>query len=127
MSHAKVNLRELPDMAREHGLAQSQEARFARSPLQAESTGITYLKVKPGQREAFAHRHAEAEEVLVVLSGSGSVKLDEELVALAPYDAVRVSPTVTRRLQADADGLEVLIVGRHVSGDAEIVNGFWEE
>jgi mannose-6-phosphate isomerase-like protein (cupin superfamily) len=81
--------------------------------------------VKPGRREAFAHRHRDAEEVFLVLSGSGRVKLDDELVELAPLDAVRVSPGITRALEAGDDGLEVLIFGPHVENDAEMVHDFW--
>ncbi|HEY6398114.1 MAG TPA: cupin domain-containing protein, partial [Solirubrobacteraceae bacterium] len=82
MSYAKKNLRDVKDMAADHGLSDTQEARFARADLGAEQTGINYLTVKPGRREAFAHRHHEAEEIYVVLAGSGRVKLDDELVEL---------------------------------------------
>jgi quercetin dioxygenase-like cupin family protein len=61
-----------------------------------------------------------------VLSGSGRVKLDDDLVDLAELDAVRVSPGVTRSLQAGPDGLAVLIVGPRVEGDAELVQDFWD-
>ena len=82
MSYAKKNLREVEDMAVKHGMSDHQEARFARGDLGTEQTGLNYLIVKPGQREAFAHRHQTAEEVYVVLGGSGRVKLDDELVEL---------------------------------------------
>src|SRR6188474_2023646 len=96
MSYAKTNLRAVNDSAAEHGLSETQEARFPRADLGAEQTGLNLLTVKPSKREAFAHRHQKAEEIYVVLSGSGHVKLDEELVELAPFDAVRVGPGVTR-------------------------------
>ncbi|HEX6761436.1 MAG TPA: cupin domain-containing protein [Gaiellaceae bacterium] len=127
MSYAKTNLRSVADSAAEHGLSERQEARFPRADLAAEQTGINYLTVKPGRREAFAHRHASAEEIYVVLSGGGHVKLDDELLELAPLDVVRVSPGVTRRLAAGPEGLEVLIFGPHVEADGEIVQGFWDE
>jgi mannose-6-phosphate isomerase-like protein (cupin superfamily) len=126
MSYTKKNLRKIEDMAVKHGLSDNQEARFARGDLGAEQTGVNYLIIKPGQREAFAHRHGEAEEIYVVLAGSGRVKLDDELLDLTPLDAVRVSPGVTRSFEAGGDGLEVLIFGRHVEGDAEIVSDFWD-
>lgn len=91
-----------------------------------EQTGISYLIVKPGQREAFAHRHRTA-EIYVVLSGSGAVKLDDDLVDLAPLDSVRVSPGVARAFQAGPEGLEVLVFGPHVDGDGEMVQDFWGE
>lgn len=127
MGYSKKNLRAVQDMAVEHGLSETQEARFARADLDAEQTGMNYLIVKPGQREAFAHRHRAAEEIYVVLAGSGAVKLDDELVQLAPLDAVRVSPGVARAFEAGPQGLEVLVFGPHVEADGEIVQDFWGE
>ncbi len=126
MSYAKRNLGDLQDQAARHGFSEHQEARFARTELGTAATGLAYLKVKPRQREAFAHRHAEAEEVILVLSGGGRVKLDDDLVDLVPLDAVRVSPGVTRAFEADQEGLEVVVFGPHVEGDAEMVQGFWD-
>ncbi len=114
-------------MAVKHGLSDSQEARFARGDLGAEQTGLNYLIIKPEQREAFAHRHRRAEEIYVVIAGSGRVKLDGEFLDLAPLDAVRVSPGVTRAFEAGRDGLEVLVIGPHVEDDVEMVDGFWGE
>jgi mannose-6-phosphate isomerase-like protein (cupin superfamily) len=125
MKYAKTNLCEVEDSAIESGLSESQEARFPRRDLEAEQTGMNFLKVKPSHREAFAHRHREAEEIYVVLSGSGRVKLDDDLVELSPLDTVRVSPGVARSFEAGGDGLEVLIFGPHVEGDGETVEDFW--
>ncbi len=125
MSYAKKNLRDVQDMAIQHGLSKTQEARFPKADLAAEQTGINYLIVKSGQREAFAHRHRTAEEIYVALAGSGRVKLDDELMELAPLDAVRVSPGVARSFEAGPDGLEVLIFGPHVEADGELVHDFW--
>lgn len=125
MSHTKKNLRDVEDSALSYGLSDTQEARFARRALAAEQTGVAYLIIKPRQREAFAHRHREAEEIYLVLAGSGRVKLDNELVDLSELDAVRVGRCTTRRLEAGPDGLEVLIFGSHVEGDVEQVPDFW--
>ena len=125
MRYAKTNLRSVEDSAVKFGLSETQEARFPRADLVAEQTGINFLRVKPSQREAFAHRHRLAEEIYVVLSGAGRVKLDDELVELSPLDAVRVSPGVARSFEAGPDGLEVLIFGPHVDGDGETVADFW--
>ena len=125
MRYAKKNLRDVDDSAVKFGLSESQEARFARTDLGAEQTGMNFLRVKPSKREAFAHRHERAEEIYVVVGGSGRVKLDDDLVELAPLDAVRVSPGVTRSFEAGPDGLEVLVFGPHVEGDGETVSDFW--
>jgi mannose-6-phosphate isomerase-like protein (cupin superfamily) len=125
MSYTKMNLRDVEDAAVRYGLSDTQEARFARRELAAEQTGVTYLTIKPRRREAFAHRHREAEEVYVVLAGSGRVKLDHELVELTELDAVRVGPGTVRQFEAGADGIELLIFGSHVEGDVEQVADFW--
>jgi mannose-6-phosphate isomerase-like protein (cupin superfamily) len=127
VSYAKTNLRAVQDSAAEHGLSESQEARFPRADIGAEQTGMNFLTIKPSQREAFAHRHAKAEEIYVVLSGAGHVKLDDELLELAPLDAVRVGPGVARSFEAGPEGLEVLIFGPHVDGDVELVSDFWAD
>jgi len=125
VKYAKKNLRTIKDSAIDYGLSTTQEARFPRIDLGAEQTGINFFRVKPSQREAFAHRHRVAEEIYVVLSGSGRVKLDDEMIDLSPLDAVRVSPGVARAFEAGPDGLEVLIFGPHVEGDGETVPDFW--
>ena len=125
MKYAKKNLLSVKDSAVEHGLSETQEARFPRDDLGAEQTGMNFLRVKPSQREAFAHRDETAEEIYVVISGSGRVKLDDELVELSALDAVRVSPGVARAFEAGDDGLEVLIFGPRVEGDGELVPDFW--
>jgi len=126
-SYAKKNLRDVRDSAAEHGLSAHQEARFPQRDSGAEQTGINFLIIKPGQREAFAHRHRTAEEIYVVIAGAGQVKLDNELVDLMPLDAVRVSPGVARSFEASSNGLQVLIFGPHVESDGEMVQDFWTE
>ena len=126
-AYAKRNLSDVEDSAARHGLSDIQEARFPRADLGAEQTGMNHLVLKPGRREAFAHRHQTAEEIYLVLGGSGQVKLDGDLVELAPKDLVRVSPGPARAFQAGPDGLEVLIFGPRVEGDAEMVQDFWPD
>jgi mannose-6-phosphate isomerase-like protein (cupin superfamily) len=126
MGYAKKNLQDVEDSAGKHGLSDTQEARFPREDLGAEQTGFNYLIIKPDRREAFAHRHREAEEVYVVLRGSGRVKLDDDIVDLASLDAIRVGPGTARSFEAGPDGLAVLIFGPRVAGDGEIVSEFWD-
>jgi uncharacterized cupin superfamily protein len=126
-THTKINLAEVEDMAAKGGLSETQEARFARKPLDAQQVGLSLQRVKPGKRQAFGHRHGEDEEVYVILSGSGSVRLDDELVEVAEMDAIRVSPGVTRAFEAGPDGLELLAFGAHTEDDAEMVSDFWTD
>jgi uncharacterized protein YndB with AHSA1/START domain/mannose-6-phosphate isomerase-like protein (cupin superfamily) len=126
-SYAKTNLRDVRDVALEHGLADIQEARFPAQDVGAEQTGMNFLTLKPGRRESFGHQHHTAEEIYVVLAGSGRVKLDEDLVELASRDILRVGPGVVRSLEAGTEGLEVVIFGPHVEGDVEVITDFWSE
>lgn len=119
------NLREVEDIAAARGLGETQEARFARKPLGAQDTGVALQRVKPGKRQAFGHRHHQAEEVYVVLSGSGRVKLDDEIVAIGPLDAIRVAPGVARAFEGGPDGIDVLAFGPHHDRDGEILQDFW--
>ena len=121
------NLGEVDDSAPKFGFAEVQEARFANDELEAEQTGVSYQRVKPGKRQAFAHRHERAEEVYVVLRGSGQVKLDDQIVDLRELDAIRVAPGVTRAFQAGSDGLELLAVGPRHDGDGDVLPGWWSD
>ena len=127
MSYTIRNLREVEDLAAKHGFGEVQEARFPRGDLAASATGVAYLILRPGRRQPFAHRHNEAEEIYVVLAGTGRIKLDDEIIDVGPLDSIRMAPGVTRMLEAGDDGLEVLAFGPRHEGDAEIVQGFWEE
>jgi mannose-6-phosphate isomerase-like protein (cupin superfamily) len=125
MSYSHKNLRQVEDAAAKHGHSEMLEARFPRQDLDAETTGLSYLVLRPGKRQPFAHRHHEAEEIYVVLSGGGYMKLDDEVLELEPMDAVRVAPEVTRAFEAGSDGIELLVFGPRHDGDAEIVPEFW--
>jgi mannose-6-phosphate isomerase-like protein (cupin superfamily) len=126
-SFTRVNLTEVTDLAPELGLDRWQESRFATGDLQADQTGVTHHRIKPGTRQGFAHRHERAEELYVVLSGSGRVKLDDDVVELRPLDAVRVAPQVLRSWEAGPGGLELLAFGPHEEGDAEFVPEWWRD
>jgi mannose-6-phosphate isomerase-like protein (cupin superfamily) len=124
--YAIVNLREVEDQAPKFGFSEVQEARFPWRDLGATSTGLAFHRVKPGKRQAFAHKHENAEEIYVILSGSGRVKLDDEVAEVRTMDAIRVAPEVVRMFEAGADGLELLAFGGHHEGDGEIISeGFW--
>jgi len=121
------NLRDVEDMAASQGFGEVQEARFAHGDLGAEQTGVSLQRVKPSKRHAFGHRHKEMEEIYVVISGSGRIKLDDEVVEVGPLDAIRIGPSVTRALEAGDEGLEFLAFSPRAQGDAEIVEDFsWD-
>jgi quercetin dioxygenase-like cupin family protein len=120
VSYSIKNLREVEDVAPKFGFDSVQEARFPFRDLDARDTGLAYHRIKPGQR-GLGHRHENAEEIYVVLGGSGRVKLDDEVVEIQALDAIRVAPTVVRAFEAGSDGLELLAFGPRHEGDGEIL------
>jgi mannose-6-phosphate isomerase-like protein (cupin superfamily) len=124
--YSRINLDEIENVAAKHGIT-DQEARFPREPLGLGTSALAHIRVKPGARQPFAHKHKEAEEVHVVLSGSGRLKLDDEIVDVGPRDVIRVGPSVTRAFEAGPDGLEWVVFSERREDDAEIVQGFWDE
>jgi mannose-6-phosphate isomerase-like protein (cupin superfamily) len=120
-------LSEVEDSGEKFGMGDIQEARFCNGDLEAEDTGVSLFMLKPGKRQPFGHKHDEAEEVYVVMGGSGRVKLDDEIVELAKLDAVRVAPGVMRSFEAGSDGMQYLAFGAHHEGDGEIVQGWWAD
>lgn len=122
-THKRVT--DIEDSAPHFGLADLQEVRFANEDLETEHTGFTHHRIAPDTRPPFAHRHQRAEEVYVVVSGSGRAKLGDDVVELASLDALRVAPTVTRAFEAGPDGLELLAFGPRHEGDGEVVEDWW--
>src|SRR3954453_6948658 len=87
------------------------EFRLATKALELERSGLSYQRVPPGHRFPYGHTHREQEEVYVVLRGSGRMKLDDEIVELREWDAVRVPPGTWRGYEAGPDGLEIIVIG----------------
>ena len=70
----------------------------ARRPRHSSSrkAALSYQRVPPGYRFPYGHTHVKQEEVYVVVRGSGRMKLDDEIVELKEWDAVRVPPGTWR-------------------------------
>lgn len=120
-------LTDVEDSAPQFGLGEMGEARFAKDDLDAESTGVSYHRIKAGRRQPFAHRHDEAEEVYVVVAGSGRAKLDDAIVELVALDALRVAPGVVRAFEAGGEDLQLLVCGARHDGDGELIQDWWKD
>lgn len=126
-AYTHLKLTDVKDSAPEFGMGEVQEARFAKGDLDAERTGVSHHRLKPNQRTPFGHKHEEAEEVYVVIAGSGRMKLDDEIIEVETLDAIRVSPEVIRAFEAGPDGVEVLAMGARHDGDGEVIPGWWSD
>jgi Cupin domain len=114
-------------MAERFGLAPDIEARLARGPLGLEGGCFSYQRLAPNFAAPTGHRHERQEEVYVVLSGSGRVKLDGAVRELRQWDVLRVAAPVARGFAAGPDGPELLAVGFGEGGDTEMLEGFWDD
>jgi mannose-6-phosphate isomerase-like protein (cupin superfamily) len=126
-SYTHRRLTELEDAAAAYGHGDLMASRFASTALEAEATGLAHHHLRPGARQPFGHRHERAEEVYVVLGGSGRIALDDRVIEVADRDAVRIAPGVTRCVEAGPDGLELLAFGPRHEGDGELIPGWWPE
>lgn len=123
-SWIKVNFNELRDMSPPDVPIQW---RFARTALESRELGASRFTYEPGARMPWGHRHREQEEVYIVVAGSGAAKLDDEVIEIGLWDALRVSPAVIRSFEAGPDGLDVICIGgRKPTGpDSERFPDFW--
>jgi uncharacterized cupin superfamily protein len=120
-----VNLMEIENGAVEGG--STLDARFARSHLDSDHIGVSHFRYAPDRRSSKGHSHKQQEEVYVVLSGSGRVKLDDQVHDLRQWDIVRVAPATVRGFAAGSDGLELLAIGsdRPEGGDGVPADDDW--
>jgi mannose-6-phosphate isomerase-like protein (cupin superfamily) len=121
------NLKEIENSAVRFGLAPDLEARFASSALELEQIGISYQRLAPNFRTPFGHRHKEQEEIYILVARSGRMKLNDEIVELYQWDAVRVPAEITRGFQAGPEGATLIAVGAPGpnSADAEVAPDCW--
>lgn len=125
--HATVNLENVENLAPKYGMGEICESRFLRRDLGAERIGMAHYKMNPGRRIGFGHRHAESEEIYVVLAGSGRFKIEDEIVPVSAKDVVYLPPGSMREWEAGPDGMELLATGGHAEDDSEIQPGWWTD
>jgi mannose-6-phosphate isomerase-like protein (cupin superfamily) len=127
--YTKTNVKQdVEDAAPKFGLSPGLEFRYARRDLGCEQSGMSYQKIAPDFRQPFGHTHKEQEEIYVLVSGSARVKLDDDIVELQPFDAVRIAPGVMRCVEAGSDGAELVLFGAQLEDppDTEMVQGWWD-
>ena len=123
---------DLEDIGRVFDGAPDLEFRAATKPLELEHSALSYQRVPPHCRFPYGHTHETQEEVYVVVRGSGRMKLDDEIVELREWDAVRVPPGTWRGYEAGPEGLEILVVGapnlgEDPRGDVDGRRGWWSD
>jgi mannose-6-phosphate isomerase-like protein (cupin superfamily) len=122
--------RDLEDIGAMFKGAPDLEFRAATKALELEHSALSYQRVPPGYRFPFGHTHRKQEEVYVVVRGSGRMKIDDEVIELEEWDAVRVPAGTWRGYEAGPDGLEILVVGAptlDMRDDVDGVRDWWTD
>jgi mannose-6-phosphate isomerase-like protein (cupin superfamily) len=120
------NLKDVENMAPKFGFSPDFEARFARGDLECRRTGLSYQRLAPDAEGPFGHTHGQDEEIYVIVSGSGRIKLDDDVVEVRSWDAIRVAPGTLRAFAAGPEGLELLAFGTHTDKDASMQDVNWD-
>jgi uncharacterized cupin superfamily protein len=128
--YTHINLKaDVDDQAPNFGLSPDLESRMARVPLGLENCGVSYIRIAPGFRIPFGHKHKQQEEVYVLVNGSARMKIEDEVRDLKQWDAVRLHRDTLRGFEAGDEGAELIAIGAPNTGpgDAEVVADWWSD
>jgi len=126
--YTKTNLRAVEDSAPRFGMPSEMHARSARTPIEGETLGLSLFSLEPNFRIPFGHKHVSQEEVYVVVSGSGRVKVGDEVVELGQWDAIRFDKDTMRAVEAGPDGIEYVAFGAGEDPkEVEMAPGWWSD
>ena len=108
--YAYVDVDELP------GEGPGNAVKKLRRALGAHAFGFNYFTLPPGV-EGREHDETESsqEEVMFVVAGSGSLRVDDDEIELKPGRFVRLDPSAVRQPVAGPDGLEFVTFGSPVN------------
>jgi mannose-6-phosphate isomerase-like protein (cupin superfamily) len=127
-NYTKKNLRQVTNQAPNFGMPEEMEARFARGEIEGKTLGLSLMTLAPGFRIPFGHKHSGQEEVYVVVRGSARIKVEDEVVELGEWDAIRIGKDTMRAVEAGPDGAEYIAFGAGDDPrDAEMVQGWWSD
>jgi mannose-6-phosphate isomerase-like protein (cupin superfamily) len=128
-NYTKTNLRQnVENQAPKFGMPSEMEARFARREIDGKTLGLSLMTLAPNFRIPFGHKHEGQEEVYVVVRGSGRIKVEDEVVEVVEWDAVRFGKDTMRNVEAGPDGIEYLAFGAGEDPlDAEMAQEWWRD
>lgn len=109
----------IPSTETQRGLTRMKR-RDIGTALGSETTGMRHVRIAPGSRGSPHHCHSAEEELFVVLSGDGEVRLGEERTRVRTGSVVSRPPAteVAHSFYAGEQGLELLAWGTRVAADA---------
>jgi mannose-6-phosphate isomerase-like protein (cupin superfamily) len=124
-NYAKTNLKQAEDSAA--GADLDVEARFGRKHLDSEVLGVSYFRYGPGFHNSAGHHHKVQEEAYIVVSGSGRIRVDDDIIEIGEWDVVRVAPQAVRGIEGGPEGIAFIAVGseKPPEGDGVQVKDWW--
>ena len=126
--YTKQNLKDVENAAPKFDMPAEMEARFARRAIEGQTLGLSHIKLAPNFRIPFGHKHEGQEEVYVIVRGSARIKVEDEIVELGEWDAIRFDTNTMRNVEAGPDGVEYLAFGAGDDPrDAEMAPGWWSD
>jgi mannose-6-phosphate isomerase-like protein (cupin superfamily) len=129
--YSVVPVADVPNMAAEVGMDPDHfEIRLLREALGLRNFAVTFERFGGGWRPTRGHRHTLQEEVYLLVSGRAQAKLEDEVIDLEPWTAVRVPPETARAFRAagDADAVFVAIAAPQAGfDDVEFIQDYWTD
>jgi mannose-6-phosphate isomerase-like protein (cupin superfamily) len=125
--YTAISLGDAPDVLGDY----PGEMRFLTGPLEAEQTALTWRRMPPGTggRGSYGHRHRTQEELYLVVEGTLTFKVGDDVFEAGPGTAVRVAPEALRSVHNDSDADAVLVITSVIAadydGEIETEDGFW--
>jgi mannose-6-phosphate isomerase-like protein (cupin superfamily) len=104
------------------------DVRFYRNQLGMSGGGMSVMKLGTGITSN-AHKHKQQEETYLVIEGEVEIKLDDEVIKLRKFDALRVPKETFRALRNTGKKPAVVIAFGTPNtgpGDAIDKDNFWD-
>lgn len=124
-----ISLQDAPDVLGDY----PGEMRFLTGTLEAEQAALTYRRMPPGTggRGSYGHRHRTQEELYLVLDGTLTFKVGDDVFEAPPGTAVRVAAEAVRSVHNDGDQDVILLItsakAADYEGEVELEQNFWPE
>ena len=116
MSYTKTNYDDVEKV--------SDAMHFLREPLECRQVGITIARCEPGwSSQPHDHTEDEHEEVYVLITGSATVRVDDEDVSMEGGDAVWIPPTARRQIRNGDEESAFVLVSAPSDSDGNTENG----
>jgi mannose-6-phosphate isomerase-like protein (cupin superfamily) len=125
--YTRIDLTDAPDILGDY----PGEMRFLTGPLEAEQAALTYRRMPPGTggRGSYGHRHKTQEELYLVVEGTLTFKVGDDVFEAGPGASVRVAPETVRSVHNDSDQDVILVIAStkaaDYDGEVEFEQDFW--